>query len=190
MKYLLTILSLTAFVLSFGQKAYQIDQTYWVYEKPENYIFREDNFSEIISKGEEFLKENVENICPDPKDEKLLLTIAKSNDSDLNILISSFSENSNIAKFTMDGYIDRLIQTYYDQFDKHGTPVDIEKEKTSIDSVDFYKLTIIVHNPITEYKSIQYIGEIDEKEVNFTMVTDNESDEKLIEDSIKQSFFK
>lgn len=190
MRNIQKIIFLISFSLSFGQKSYQIDKTFWIYEKPENYIYREDNFSEVISLGEKFIEENIENACQDSNDGQLLLTIAKNEDSDLNILIASISENSNIVKFTMDGYIDLLSKTLIDGLEKDGTKVDFERDKSQIGSFDFQKLTFNIHYHVKEYKSIMYIGEIDQKEVKFTIIVDNDLDEKLLEDSLIHSSFK
>ena len=172
----------------FAQKVYKVDSISWIYEKPENYIYQTDNFSEIVSVGENFLK-NDKTINLNP-DEDILFSITKEENANFNIIISSYLSNNNIKAFGFDEYIAELINVFKEKYKELETPINITKEKIQIDGRVFCVIKNVISNPQKNYTTYMYIGEIGNKELQITTVIDNPTDEKIINDSILNSKFK
>src|SRR5690606_41421063 len=66
----------------FAQKVYKVDCVSWIYEKPENYNYQTDNFSEIVNLGESFLN-NEKNLNLNPE-EDILFSITKEENVNFN----------------------------------------------------------------------------------------------------------
>ena len=172
----------------FAQKVYKVDCVSWIYEKPENYNYQTDNFSEIVNLGESFLN-NEKNLNLNPE-EDILFSITKEENVNFNIIISSYLSNNNIKTFGLDEYITELINVFKEKYKELGTPINITKEKIQIDGKVFYVIKNIISNPEKNYTTYMYIGEIGNKELQITTVIDNPIDEKLITQSILNSKFK
>ena len=172
----------------FAQKVYKVDCVSWIYEKPENYNYQTDNFSEIVNLGESFLN-NEKNLNLNTE-EDILFSITKEENVNFNIIISSYLSNNNIKTFGLDEYITELINVFKEKYKELGTPINITKEKIQIDGKVFYVIKNIISNPEKNYTTYMYIGEIGNKELQITTVIDNPIDEKLITQSILNSKFK
>ena len=182
--FLILLLSNT----TFSQKVYKIENTSWTYEIPKNYFYQTDNFSQIISSGEKFL-ENDKTLNLNP-DEDILFSIAKEKESNFNIIISSYLSNNNIKRFGLTQYINKLKEMFEEKYKELGTPINISSEKIEIDGKVFYKIKNVISNPQKKYTTYMFIGEIANKELQISIVIDNEVDEKLIIASILNSKFK
>lgn len=184
--FLFLILSYSS--LTFAQKVYKIENISWTFEMPKNYLYQTDNFSQILKTGEKFL-ENDKNLNLNP-DEDILFSIIKNNDSNFNIIISSYLSNNNIKRFGIEEYINKLIDVFKEKFKELETPISISKEKIEIDGKVFYIIKNVVSNPQKKYTTYMFIGEIANKELQISSIIDNEVDEKLITESILSSKFK
>ena len=174
--------------LIFAQKNYKIENVSWTYETPKNYVYKTDNFSQIIEKGEKLLEKDKElNLKPE---EDILFSIAKEKDSIFNIVISSYLSNKNIKTFGLDNYIKELIKVFENNYAELNTPIEISSEKIEIDGKVFYKIKNVISNSQKKYTTYMFIGEIANKELQISSVIDNEIDEKLIIESIIKSKFK
>ena len=187
-KYILIISFFLIANSSVAQKVYKVDCVSWIYEKPENYNYQTDNFSEIVNLGESFLN-NEKNLNLNPE-EDILFSITKEENVNFNIIISSYLSNNNIKTFGLDEYITELINVFKEKYKELGTPINITKEKIQIDGKVFYVIKNIISNPEKNYTTYMYIGEIGNKELQITTVIDNPIDEKLITQSILNSKFK
>ena len=186
--FLLTFLVPT--ILSFGQKTYKINKASWTYTTPENYKTRIDNFSSAINKGDSVIRQNTTG-TEQPDDEHILLSVAKSDSIDINILLAAYKENSNIKKFTMKGYITQFIEFMKYNYEKLGSNVNITTKEILIDKINFSVIeTKIYHKEINyTYWTAMYIAELSNKEFSISVTFDNEKDKKAIEQSILQSKF-
>ena len=186
--FLLTFLVPT--ILSFRQKTYKINKASWTYTTPENYKTRIDNFSSAINKGDSVIRQNTTG-TEQPDDEHILLSVAKSDSIDINILLAAYKENSNIKKFTMKGYITQFIEFMKYNYEKLGSNVNITTKEILIDKINFSVIeTKIYHKEINyTYWTAMYIAELSNKEFSISVTFDNEKDKKAIEQSILQSKF-
>lgn len=188
MKTYLIIVLLALSYLSFGQKTYKIENVTWLYSKPETYLYKADNFSEIIKEGEEKLKNN-ENLNLNAEDQ-MLFSITKSEDSNFNILIANYLAGNNFKRFTLDGYADKLVDFFKQQFEELKSPAEVTKQKLSIDNKEFYRIKSVVSNSEKKYTAYMFVGIVGNKELDISIVVDNAIDEKILIDSVLNSKFK
>lgn len=163
--------------ITFAQKVYKIENISWRYEMPKNYFYQTDNFSQIISAGDKFL-ENDKTLNLNP-DEDILFSIAKENDSNFNIIISTYLSDNNIKRFGLTEYISKLKEMFEEKYKELDTPINITTEKIEIDGKVFYKIKNIISNPQKKYTTLMFIGQIANKELQISSIFDNEVDEKL-----------
>ena len=177
-------------ILSFGQKTYKIDKATWTYTTPANYKTRIDNFSSSIKKGDSAINQNTTG-TKQSNDEHILLSIAKSDSSDINVVLASYKNNSNIKKFTMKGYIAQLVEFMKYNYEKLGSDASITTKEILIDKTKFSVVeTKIYHKEINyTYWTAMYIAELSNKEFSISVTFDNEKDKKAIEQSILRSRF-
>ena len=185
---LLTLLLQT--ILSFGQKTYKINKASWTYTIPANYKTRVDNFSTAINRGDSAIRENTI-ISEQANDDHILLSIAKSDSSDINIILAAYQDNSNIKKFTMKGYITKFVEFMKYNYENQGSEADIKTKEILIDKIKFSVIeSKIYHKEINyTYWTAMYIAELSNKEFSISVTYDNEKDKKAIEQSILKSKF-
>ena len=186
--FLLTFLFLT--ILSFGQKTYKINKAAWTYTTPANYKARVDNFSSAINKGDSLIRQNTTG-TEQSNDEYILLAAAKSDSSEINVIMADYKDNSNIKQFTMKGYITQLVEFMKYNYEKLGSDVNITTKEILIDKINFSVIeTKIYHKKINyTYWTAMYIADLSNKEFSITVTYDNENDKKAIEQSILKSKF-
>lgn len=170
---------------------YKIGTTTWQYQLPKEFKIRQDQFRDVIETGQEFIeKENQgTNVT---KDDIIVLSAAKSDSSDLNILLVSFRNNDMIKQFGLDGYCNKLMELYKYSFETNGANFKTESSQVLIDSNKFYTIEnkIFDNENNYGYSIMIFIGEISEKEVSFSLIIDNESDKELLVNSLINSKFK
>lgn len=190
MKITLTIISLLLSTISFGQKGYQIEKIIWKYQKPTGYKTRIDNFSSIIKSGDSLVKRN-NSLQKQSNDDVILFAVAKSDSIDLNIVLGSYKNNSNIVKFTLKGYVEKLAEFLKSNYEQLKSEVQITTNETFIDKVHFFVIESKIHHQEKNftYWTKMYIAEVSGKELNITVTYDNENDKKEIERSILTSKF-
>ncbi|UAY53143.1 hypothetical protein [Ferruginibacter albus] len=189
MRTIVTSFLLSLSIFSFGQKTYEVGKVTWQYQKPENYIYRIDNFSSIIRSGDSIIKKN--NAVNQSTDEVILFSVAKTDSSNANIILGSYKGNSNIAKFSLPGYIDKLAAFIRSNYEKLKTDALVSTREALIDSVKFYVIESKVYHKEKNYTywTAMYIAEIGNKELNVTCIYNNDDDKKAIEASILNSKF-
>ncbi|MCX6319581.1 MAG: hypothetical protein NTW29_20050 [Bacteroidetes bacterium] len=177
-------------IVSFGQKTYKVDKAIWTYTKPENYRTRVDNFSSSMKKGDSIIKQNV-TLSKQANDDNILISVAKSDSSDINVIMADYKNNSNIKKFTLKGYISKLIEFMKYNYKKIGSDATIKTREVVIDKVKFSVIeTKIFHKDKNfTYWTTMYIAELSNKEFSILATYDNEKDKKVIEQSILKSKF-
>ena len=182
-----TFLLLT--ISSFGQKNYTINTAVWTYEIPENYKIRVDNFSASIKVGDSVIKENT--ITSAQTTDSILLSAGKRDSSDINIILASYQGNSNIEKYTLEGYVIELVGFMKYNFQKSGTDALITTKSIKINNVPFSLIEYrIYHKDINyTYWTGMYIAELSNREFTITVTYDNEKDKHAIEQSILKSTF-
>lgn len=185
---LLALLSQTIF--SFGQKTYKVNKAIWTYIKPENYKTRVDNFSSSINKGDSVIRQNI-TLSEQPNDEHILFSIAKSDSSDINVVLADYKDSSNIKKFTMKGYITKLVEFLKYNYEKLGSDVNIKTKEILIDKIKFSVVETKIYHKENNYTywTEMYIADLSGKEFSISVTYDNERDKKIIEQSILQSKF-
>lgn len=176
--------------LSFGQKTYTINKVIWSYTKPENYKIRVDNFSSAISTGDSVIKQNITS-SEQSNDEHILFAIAKSDSSDINVILADYKNNSNIKKFTMQGYITKLVEFLKYNYEKLGSEVSISTKEIFIDKIMFSVIETKIYHKENNYTywTTMYIADLSTKEFSISATYDNEKDKKAIEESILRSKF-
>jgi len=177
-------------IISFGQKTYEINKSIWTYTTPANYKIRIDNFSSAINKGDSVIRQNT-TLSEQSNDEHILLSIGKSDSSDINIILADYKDNSNIKKFTMKGYITQLVQFMKYNFEKLGSDVNITTKEIFIDKIKFSVVETRIYHKENNYAywTAMYIADLSNKEFSISVTYDNEKDKKAIEQSILKSKF-
>ena len=177
-------------IISFGQKTYNVNKAIWTFTKPENYKTRVDNFSSSMKKGDSIIKQNV-TLSKQSNDDNILFSIAKSDSSDINIIMADYKNNSNIKKFTLKGYISKLVEFMKYNYEKIGSNATIKTRDVIIDKVKFSVIeTKIYHKDKNfTYWTTMYITELSNKEFSISVTYDNAKDKKIIEQSILKSKF-
>ncbi len=186
---ILLCILLTGFI-SFGQKNYNVNKAVWTFAKPENYKIRVDNFSSSMKKGDSIIKQNV-TLSKQTNDDNILISVAKSDSSDINIILADYKNNSNIKKFTLKGYISKLVEFMKYNYKKMESDATIKTREIIIDKVKFSVIeTKIYHKDKNfTYWTAMYITELSSKEFSISITYDNENDKKIIEQSILKSKF-
>ena len=176
--------------ISFGQRTYSINKAIWTYTKPGNYKIRVDNFSSSISKGDSIIKQNVTS-SEQSNDEHILFSIAKSDSSDINVILADYKNNSNIKKFTMQGYITKLVEFMKYNYEKLSSDVSIKTKEIFIDKIKFSVVETKIYHKENKYTywTAMYIADLSTKEFSISATYDNEKDKKAIEQSILRSKF-
>jgi len=190
MKCTFILLLLLQSIFSTGQKSYKIYKTYWRIEKPKNYIFRIDNFDSASERGDKFINKNYD-LGKQSNDDKILFSAGRKDSLDVNMILGSYKNNSNIVKFTLKGYVDKLAAFFESGYKKQGAEIKLTIKTQTISNEKFY----VIENKIYfkeknyTYWTTMYIAEIDNKEFNIMATYDNEQDKKEIENSILKSKF-
>lgn len=182
--------SLLLSFISFEQKTYKIGNVYWEYRKPATYKTRIDNFSSAINTGDSVVKKN-NNLQKQSNDDVILFSVAKNEAADLNIILGSYKGNSNIARFTLKGYVDKLVEFMKSNFEQLKSDAQVTTKETLINGVKFYVIENKIHHKEKNftYWTRMYIAEVSGKELNITVTYDNENDRKAIDASILASKF-
>lgn len=190
MKLILFLSILLTAIISFGQKTYNINKAIWTFTKPESYKTRVDNFSSSIKRGDSIIKQNV-TLSKQSNDDNILISLAKSDSSDINIIIADYKNNSNIKKFTLNGYISKLVEFLKYNYEKLGSDATIKTREVIIDKLKFSVVeTKIYHKDKNfTYWTTMYITELSSKEFSISVTYDNDKDRKIIEQSILKSKF-
>jgi hypothetical protein len=191
MRTTLIFVSLLLSIISFGQKTYQIGNVLWEYKKPATYNTSIDNFSSALKAGDSVIKKN-NNLQNQSNDDVILFSVTKSDSIDLNIILGSYKGNSNIARFTLKGYVDKLVEFMKSNYEKLKSDAQITTRETLINNIKFYIIETRIHHKEKNltYWTRVYIAEISGKELNITVTYDNEKDRKAIETSIMSSKFR
>jgi hypothetical protein len=190
MKITLLSYSILLSFISAGQNIYRIGNVFWEYDKPASYKTRIDNFSSSISAGDSAITKN-NNLQKQSADDIILFSFAKQDSSDMNAVLASYQSNSNILKFGLKGYIDKLEEFIIYNYEQLKTDAHINRKETVINNMKFYIIESRVYNKDKDftYWTKIYIAEISGKELNITITYDNENNRKLIEASIMSSKF-
>ncbi len=182
--------SLLLSFISFGQKTYKIGNVYWEYRKPATYKTRIDNFSSAIKTGDSVVTKN-NNLQKQSNDDVILFSVAKNEAADLNIILGSYKGNSNIARFTLKGYVDKLVEFMKSNYEQLKSDAQVTTKETLINGVKFYVIENKIHHKEKNFThwTRMYIAEVSGKELNITVTYDNENDQKAIDASILASKF-
>jgi hypothetical protein len=121
-----------------------------------------------------------------------LFSVAKNDSVDLNIIFGSYKGNSNIARFTLKGYVDQLVEFMKSNYEQLKSDAQITTKETVVNNVKFYIIESKVYHKEknSTYWTRMYIAEVSGKELNITVTYDNENDRKIIETSIMSSKFR
>ena len=177
-------------ITTFGQKIYKISNTKWTFAKPDNYKTRIDNFSSSMKKGDSIIKQNV-TLAKQNNDDIILVSVAKSDSSDINIIMADYKSNSNIKTFTMKGYILKLVEFLKYNYEKMGSNATISTKEVLIDKVRFSVIETKIYHKEKHftYWTSMYITELSNKEFSISATYDNEKDKNIIGESILKSKF-
>jgi len=190
MRTLIILTFLLQSVISIGQKNYQIEKVFWSYTKPQNYKIRVDNFSSAIRAGDSLINKN-NKLEKQASTDNILFAFSKNDSIDINIIMADYKSNSNIVKYTLKGYIDKLVDFMKSNFAKMGSDAKISTKEVFIDKIKFYVLeSKIVHKEKNyTYWTEMYITELSKKELTIAVAYDNEKDKKILVESISRSRF-
>jgi len=169
---------------------YKIGTTTWQYQLPKEFKIRQDQFSNAIETGQEFIEKEGQGAYA-TKDDAIVISAAKSDSSDLNSLLVSYKNNKMINQFGLEGYRNKLIEFFKHSFETNGSKFKTESSEVLIDSNKFYSIEnkMFDNDDNYVYSSMMFIGEISEKEVSFSLTFDNESDRELLVNSLINSKF-
>ena len=176
--------------ISFGQRVYRVEKARWEYTKPANYKIRVDNFSSALKAGDSLIKKNNKSQTQS-HDDKILFSFAKSDSIDINIILADYKNNSNILKYTLKGYVDKLVEFMKSNYASLGSDAKITTREQLIDKVKFLVVETKIYHKEKNYTywTQMYITELSEKEFSISAAFDNEKDRKAIEESILKSSF-
>ena len=188
-KYLI-VLFILSITFGFSQNSYRIQNKIWKFEKPKNFVIKVDNFVDLVKTGEDFLKKdkkfnlNVE--------ETILISIVQKDTTSNNLLVANYSNNNNIKKFGLNGYVDKMVEFFKEKYKELGSEITITKNEIQISSVKFFVIENTINHKAQnyKYKTRMYFAEIENTEFNISCVTDNEIDEKNILTAIMNSEIK
>lgn len=174
----------------FGQNNYTINKAIWTYTRPENYKIRVDNFSSTIKRGDSVLIQNTEHSSQN-NDDNILISVAKSDSIDMNVIMADYKDNSSITNFTMKGYIAKLKEFLQDTYGKLGSDATINSKEISIDGIMFSIVETKIYHKEKNYTywTEMFIAEISGKEFSISAAFDNNIDKMKIEESILKSKF-
>jgi hypothetical protein len=191
MRITLAALPLLLSFMCFGQKTYTIGKVIWEYKKPSTYKTRIDNFSSAIEVGDSIIKKN-NNLQKQSNDDVILFSVAKSETKDLNIILGNYKGNSNIVRFTLKGYVQKLVAFMKSNYEQLKSEAQITTQQIVISNVKFYVIENKIYHKEKNftYWTRMYIAEVSGKELNITVTYDNENDKKIIETSIMSSKFR
>ena len=175
MKNILLILILVISFQSFGQNSYRIENKIWNYTKPSEYISRVDNFEKDIKTGKDYVK-NQNDGTTLSTDDKILVSVAKSDSLQMNVVLASYKNNGNIERSKLKGYAEKLGE-YFKVNPKEDNPkniVTVEVNELMIDEKKFYLIskTINYTEQNDSYTSDYYVTEIQGKEFWIVAVYD------------------
>lgn len=182
---------LTLSLSSFAQNTYKVGKVSWEFKKPATYKTRVDNFASTARKGDSVLKKNYD-LGEQANDDVILFSFSKTDSGNLNIILGSYSGNSNIAKFTLKGYVQTLAEFMKANYDQLDSDAQITTKEIMINNVKFYVIENRIYHKKNNYTywTRMYIAEVSGKELNITVTYDNEKDKKVIEASIMSSKFR
>ena len=161
MRISLLSVALLLSIISFGQKTYRIGNVFWEYKKPITYKTKVDNFSSTIKTGDSVIKKN-NNLQKQSNDDVILFSVAKNDSIDLNIILGNYKGNSNIARFTLKGYVDKLVEFMKSNYEQLKSDAQITTKETLIDNVKFYIIESKVYHKEKNftYWTRMYIAEV------------------------------
>ena len=173
------------------EKTYKIDTANWSYKLPEGYKVRTDQFSEALKRGQKEIETKGQGATASNSD-VILISAAKGDSSDINVILASYKGNQMILNFGLAGYKDKLIEYLKYSFETNHSNFKIEEDKILIDSVLFYTIENKMYDPRGDYvySSMIFIGEVSNKEVSFSLTFDNQRDKDLLVNSLVNSKFK
>jgi hypothetical protein len=177
-------------IASFAQKTYRVGNVLWEYKKPAAYKTRVDNFSSAIETGDSIIRQN-NNLQEQLNDDTILFSVAENDSADLNIILGSYKGNSNITRFTLKGYADKLVEFMKANYEQLKSDVQITTTEKLIEGITFFIIENRIHHKERNftYWTRMYIAEVSGKELNITVTYDNENDRNAIETSILSSKF-
>jgi hypothetical protein len=190
MRTLVALTFLFTSIISNGQKSYQIEKVLLLYTQPKNYKPRVDNFISAIKAGDSLAKKNSK-LQNQSNDDNILFSFEKSDSSKINIIFADYKNNSNIAKYTLKGYVDKLVEFMKLNYAKIGSDIIMKTREVFIDKIKFFVVESKIFHKDKNYTywTSMYIAELSNKEFNISIVYDNEKDKKVIEESILKSRF-
>jgi len=190
MRKIIVLTLLLHSTISFGQRVYRVEKARWEYTKPANYKIRVDNFSSALKAGDSLIKKNNKSQTQS-HDDKILFSFAKSDSIDINIILADYKNNSNILKYTLKGYVDKLVEFMKSNYASLGSDAKITTREQLIDKVKFLVVETKIYHKEKNYTywTQMYITELSEKEFSISAAFDNEKDRKAIEESILKSSF-
>lgn len=189
MKKIYIILFFLSSIIGFSQNNYRIQNRIWTFEKPKNFVIKVDNFIDLVKTGEDFLEKDERlNL---KVEETILLSIAQKDTTSNNLLIASFSNNNNIKRFSLSGYVDKMVEVFKEKYKELESEVNITKKELQISGVKFYVIENTINHKTKNYtyKTKMYIAEIENTEFNISCVIDNEVDENNMTKAIVESKF-
>ena len=144
---------------------------------PLEYKVRQDQFSKILKDGQEAIEESGKGATASSND-SILLSIAKSDTSNLNMMLISHRPNHMIKKFGLKGFFEKENEFINYQFDSQGIKYNLTTNESVISNHIFYEMELKRYDTSGKYiySSISYKGEIDNREVSFVIIADNPKD--------------
>ncbi len=159
---------------SFGQEEFQINNTTWQFELPENF-FREDIIENSDIDGK--LTHILELVTPDSPD--------------MNFMSVTTYPNFNYKLMSADVYANSVLKSLKNDFLTDNLEAEMYLDRTEIDGISFYVIHSDVRDPFLEerYMASVYLAEIDDKELNITILYDNDEDGFALENALFNSKF-
>ena len=161
----------------------------WTIQKPADFKSRIDNFSYSVENGNKFINKNFD-LGKQSGDDTVLFAIAKNDSVDINIMLASYKNNSNILKYSLRGYVFLLNDFFKEGYKKQGTAVELNIDSVKISGIKFYLIKNTIHvNKNYAYSTCMYISGISNKEFSVTVTYDNDIDRNKIQNAILNSKF-
>ena len=161
----------------------------WTIQKPADFKSRIDNFSYSVENGNKFINKNFD-LGKQSGSDTVLFAIGKNDSVDINIMLASYANNSNILKYSLRGYVYLLNDFFKEGYKKQGTAVELNIDSVKISGIKFYLIKNTIHvSKNYAYSTCMYISGISNKEFSVTVTYDNDIDKKEIEDAMLNSKF-
>lgn len=168
-KFLNFLALILLFGFSFGQDVYHLDSVKWEVELPKSFYVVNDS----LTNGE------------------LLFQFKKEDPTTVSSMMAAYVDSPNMQKLTSEVYVYYIYDYIKKSFNSDDFEAEVKLENLTIDGRKFNLIHSFVRHKETEFQYVSdlYFSEVNGKELNITIMYDNDEDKVLLEKSLHNSKF-